>query len=250
MAWEDVFKPLTVLVLAGFGIVVRGWVFRRDRVTREIAADGQIVRFAVIWFVLEMIGAVMQRRMYGYHFLPVGAPAALLFGMIPRRDRAISLAAALGPIMIISVLGAREVLNYPDPRGSITPASAYLLEHTSPGDAIWQDSMPRVLLETGLRPGARFPIMFIFGNTDTSALEYTPIILSDFEQRRPKYIILPTDMDEKLEGETTYCAHLTRSPVRAENFKRAWREIEKYVKANYVAEIRLRGDTIYRRRAS
>jgi hypothetical protein len=139
-------------------------------------------------------------------------------------------------------------MQYPDPRVPILPTSAYLMNHTSPGDAVWQDSMPRLLLETNLRPGSRFPIMFIFGNHDTAALEYAPILLDDFERRRPKYIILPTDMDAKLQSETVQCAHLARSPVRAANFCRAWREIETYVKSNYVEEIKIRGETIYRRK--
>ena len=90
--------------------------------------------------------------------------------------------------------------------------------------------------------------MFIFGNYDDAALKYTPILLADFEQRKPKYIVLPTDMDEKISGEITYCAHLTRSPARAKNFARAWRQVEKYVKENYSEEIRIRGETVYRRK--
>ena len=212
------------------------------------ASSRAIVAFAMIWFLLELLGALMQRRMYAYHFLPVAAPAALLFGILPRRDTPMHLMAALGPVIAFSLIGSVEVLNYPDPRGPILPTSAYLLEHAAPGDAVWQDSMPRLLLETNLRPGARYPIMFIFGNHDTAALEYTPVLLSDFERRRPKFIILPTDMDAKLKSETTEYAHLLRSPVRAKNFSFAWREVERYVHAHYQPEIQIRSETIYQRR--
>jgi hypothetical protein len=246
--WTDIFKPITILTLAGFAVVVRGWVFRRHVDTNAVPTDRRIIAFVVIWSALEMLGGMMQRRMYGYHFLPVAAPAALLFGMIPRRDRAHTLAAALAPVMVLSVLGAQEVLRYPDPRVPMLPVSEYLITHASPGDRVWQDSMPRVLLETGLKPGARYPIMFIFGNYDDAALNYTPILLADFEQRKPRFVILPTDIDDKIDGEITYCAHLTRSPVRAKNFAWAWREVERYVKENYVEEIRIRGETIYRRK--
>jgi hypothetical protein len=245
--WTDVFKPITVLTLAGFAIVVRGWVFRRHVDQRVVPLERDIIGFAVAWFVLELLGGLMQRRMYGYHFLPIGAPAALLFGMIPRRDRAHTLAAALAPVMILSVLGAREVLNYPDPRLPILPTSEYLLTHAGPDDEVWQDAMPRLLLETNLKPGARFPIMFLFGNYDSAALDYTPMLLRDFEQRKPRYIILPSDVEQKIESEVTYCGHLVRSPVRAANFAWAWRRIERHVKANYQPLVQIRAETIYRR---
>jgi hypothetical protein len=245
LVWhEDVLKPITVLVLAGFAIVVRGWVQRRDA-TDPWPAHAQVI-FAIVWLVLELLGAVMQRRMYAYHFLPIAAPAALLFGMIPRRNDPVRLTAALAPVMILSLIGSMEVLKHPQP--TVLPVSRYLLERALPGDRVWQDSMPRLLLETGLRPGARYPIMFIFGNHDTAALEYTPLLLGDFEQRRPHYIILPTDVEAKLRVETSQCLHLMRSPVRAENFRHAWRQIEQYVKDRYTPEAQIGQETIWRRR--
>jgi hypothetical protein len=197
---------------------------------------------------MELLGSMLQRRMYAYHFLPVGAPAALLFGMIPRRNDAKPMLAALGPIMFFSLVGAIEVLKYPDPRVPIMPTSAYLLKHAAPGDAVWQDEMPRLLLETGLRPGSRFPLMFLLGNHDTAPLEYLPPLLADLERRQPKFIILPTNLDAEIESETTRCAHLLRSPVRARNFAWAWRELDGYVRRNYVPEVRIRWETIWRRK--
>lgn len=245
LAWEDIFKPITVLVLAGFPLVVRGWVFRRPSRRLNIPLDRSIAWFVVVWFVLELLGGLMQRRMYAYHFLPIAAPAALLFGMIPRRNEPIPLAAALGPIILLSLLGSVEVLRHPDPNRPILPASAYLLKHARPGDAVWQDSMPRLLLETGLRPGARFPIMFLFGNHDTAALEYTPLLLDDLASRRTRFVILPADLDAKLHSETTQCSHLLRSPVRADNFRKAWRQIEQYVRANYLPAEQMGGQIVY-----
>ena len=80
--------------------------------------------------------------------LPVDAPAAMLFGMLPRRNDPLPLLASLGPIMLVSLLGAREVVNHADSRIPLLPTSEYLLRHARPGDAVWQDSMPRLLLET------------------------------------------------------------------------------------------------------
>ncbi|HWP39647.1 MAG TPA: hypothetical protein VNL70_01890, partial [Tepidisphaeraceae bacterium] len=245
MVWhEDILKPITVLALAGFAIVVRGWVQRRDATTPGPARS--VVIFAVLWLVLELLGAVMQRRMYAYHFLPLAAPAALLFGMIPRRNDPMRLLAALAPVMMLSLIGSAEVLKHPQP--TVLPVSRYLLERALPGDRVWQDSMPRLLLETGLQPGARFPLMFIFGNHDSAAVQYTPLLLSDFEQRHPRYIILPTDVEAKLRVETTQCLHLLRSPVRAENFRHAWRQIATYVADHYTPEAQIGHETIWRRR--
>jgi hypothetical protein len=247
MAWEDVYRPLTVIVLAGFGILVRGWVHRRSEHRLDVPIARSFAVFGVTWFILELAGAVLQRRMYAYHFLPVAAPTALLFGMLPRRTSTRSLLAALAPIMVFSVMGSQEILKNPEPQQSTTAMSSYLLQHASRGDAVWADLSPRVLLETDLRPGARFPIMFVFGNTDTAPLEDLPVLLSDFEHRRPKYIILPANVEAKIKLETTQAAHLARSRVRAANFAHAWREVESYVKSHYTPEITLRLETLYHR---
>jgi hypothetical protein len=247
IAWEDICRPITVIVLAGFGIVVRGWVQRRSAHRVDAPISRGIVVFAVTWFILELAGAVLQRRMYAYHFLPVAAPTALLFGILPRKTSARGLLAALAPIMAFSLMGSLEILKNPEPQQSTTVMSNYLLSHASPGDAVWADLSPRVLLETNLRPGARFPIMFVFGNTDTAPLEDLPILLSDFEHRRPKYIILPADVEAKIKLETTESAHLARSPARAANFAYAWREVEAYVKSRYTPEVTLRREALYKR---
>jgi hypothetical protein len=248
MHWTDIFKVLTVLGVAGFAVAVRGWVFRRHVDRTAPPVDRSVLGFAMAWFALEFLGGLMQRRMYGYHFLPVGAPAALMFGMLPRRDTMPRLAAALLPVMLLSIHNAREVLNYPDPRIPVLPVSEYLSAHASPGDKVWQDFLPRTLLETGLKPGARFPLIFIFGNYDSAPLKYTPILLGDFEQRKPEWIIVPTDVDAKIASEIVYCAHLLRSPERARNIRDSWGQIEHYVKSNYEPRVQIRGETVYRRK--
>lgn len=247
MAFEDINRPITVIVIAGFAIFVRGWVFRRPVHRIDVSVPSAIAIFASLWFILELAGAILQRRMYAYHFLPVAAPASLIFGMIPRRQTVKAILLPLLPLMIFSLMGTLELLKYPEPQQTTTVASDYLVKHATPADAVWADLSPRILLETNLRPGARFPIMFVFGNTDTTSLEYLPLLLSDFEHRKPKFIILPADVEAKIKLETTEAAHLARSPVRARNFAFAWREIEKYVKQNYTPEVTLRRETIYRR---
>ncbi len=96
--WEpwDISKPIIVIVIAGFPMLVRGVVFRRSDHRIAGGVNRSIVIFAVLWMVMEAAGVAAQRRMYAYHFLVLAAPAALLFGLIPRKSAASPLAAAPG----------------------------------------------------------------------------------------------------------------------------------------------------------
>ena len=89
---EDWLKLPIVLLFIGFPFLVRGWIFRRDRINAWI--DPRMCLFVMLWLALEAAGVVMQRRMYAYHFMLIAPPAALLFGMLARQMRAVSLTAA------------------------------------------------------------------------------------------------------------------------------------------------------------
>jgi hypothetical protein len=108
--------------------------------------------------------------------------------------------------------------------------------------------MARTLIETGLRPGSRVPLTFLFMNHDAAPQEYAAMILGDFERLRPEYVVLWTDLDARLAYVTTRSPELAASPRRAENYRLAYRGIEAYVKANYRAEAEIGRETIYRRR--
>jgi hypothetical protein len=251
MRWDDWLKPIVVCAVAGFPIAVRGWVARRDKVIdiNFVATRSSLATFAIAWFTLELLGAVMQRRMYSYHFLPVAAPAALIFAMFPRRMRVMPLAAALLPAAVLSLAGANEVWKACYPPTYRLAASDYLAAHTQPGDSVWQDSMPRLLLETGLKPGARIPLTFLFFNYDAAPIEYCDVMIRDFEERKPKYIVLPENLEAKLKYESERAPEMQRRPVRAENYRNAWRRIETYVKENYAPEATIDREIIYRRRS-
>ena len=84
--WEpwDLSKPVIVILILGFPMLVRGYIFRRPRHREAIRPDRIIALFVILWLTLEAAGIVAQRRMYSYHFLVLAAPASLLFGLIPR----------------------------------------------------------------------------------------------------------------------------------------------------------------------
>jgi hypothetical protein len=227
---------------------VRAWIFRRDAHRLPIGLDRAAALFAVTWLLLELAGAVMQSRMYAYHFLPIAAPATLVYAMWPRRDRVASLAAALVPLAFASIIASGEIMAFYWNTPKRSPVSDYLLARTAPSDAVWSDSFPRILLETDLKPGARIPLTFLFLNYDTAPLEYSGVMLHDFEERRPKYVIMPLDLKDKLRYETERAPELLNRPQRRQNYVEAWHRIDRYVRNNYKLEKMLDAQLIFRRR--
>ena len=247
----DLLKPVVVVLMLGFPMLIRGRVHRGDRIVPTGAQTREALVFALAWFALELIGAVAQRRMCGYHFLPLAPPAALLYGMIPRRDRLAPILAGLFPIVFLSSLGAVRVIDefYPTARSRL-PASDYLIAHTNPNDAIWADSMARLLLETNLRPGSRIPLTYLFFNCDDAPRQYSQIMLRDFEFRRPRYILLPQNLEAWLDEKDHKASAEPGYAVRRANYRAAWRSIFDYVQAHYAPEVHIDGETLLRRNDS
>ncbi len=247
-AWEpaDVYKLIVVGGLLFFPVLVRLWIFRRDR--EPMQSPRFLMIFATLWLLLELTGVILQKRMYAYHFLVLIPPVALLFGLIPRRARATSLAAGLGPVLALSVLGACRVTNWDHPGRQVHPVSQYLLSHANPTDAIWREDGARILLETNLHSGSRYPLTFLFTNYDQAPLDYGRTILSDFHRTQPKYIILFTNFESWIHHQCDYYTELRRRPVRRENYLQAWRAIRAYVDENYVEEATVSDETIFRRK--
>ncbi len=144
--WEawDISKPIVVIVIAGFPMLIRGVVFRRPDHRIAGPTNRSIIIFAVLWIIIEAAGVAAQRRMYAYHFLVLAAPAALLFGLIPRKSTAFTLAAALVLPMMLSTCGAAfEMRDAHNPLEHLA-ASEYLAAHAGDDDAVWQDGMQRL----------------------------------------------------------------------------------------------------------
>ncbi|MBV8781921.1 MAG: glycosyltransferase family 39 protein [Phycisphaerae bacterium] len=248
-AW-DLIKPATVSILGGFPMLVRGGIFRRGRDRLNIPINRSATFFAMAWLALELFGVVAQRRMYAYHFMVMGPPMALLFGLLPRRDRLAPLAASLIPMCLFSIYGASLVIGLGYQGREHLEESDYLLTHTTSADSVWEDDAARLWLETGTQPGARYPLTFLFANYDSAGLEYGSQIIRDFEHRQPKYIVLRADFEPFLAHQGHEILELNRFAVRRENFVTAWRNIRSFVLANYVKETRIGREEIYRRRES
>jgi hypothetical protein len=246
--WYDAIKPVTVMVLGGFPLFVRLVIFRREADRISVSMNRPALGFVLVWFIAEMAGVVAQRRMYAYHFMVLIPPLALLYGMLPRRDRLAPMAAALIPMALFSIYGSSLLIQY-EYRGVYRlDVSDYLATRTQPTDAVWRDDTARLLLETGLRPGSRYPLTFLFANYDKAPLEYGATILADFARTQPKYIMLPAEFERVMAHQGHEILELNRFPVRRENYFKAWHEIRAYVLAHYVWETRLDADDVYRRR--
>ncbi len=247
--WYDALKPVTVAIMAGFPMFVRYVIFRRENDRIDVKFNRAAVAFVILWLSAEMAGVVAQRRMYAYHFMVLIPPLALLYGMLPRRDRLAPMAAALIPMAIFSIYGSSLLIQY-EYRGVYRlDVSDYLALRTQPGDAVWRDDTARLLLETGLNAGARYPLTFLFANYDTAPLEYSAVILQDFDRTRPKYIMLPAKFEKVMAHQGHEILELNRFPIRRANYFKAWNDIRNYVLAHYVWEARLDADDVYRRKS-
>ncbi len=250
--WEpwDIGKWVVVLAVIGFPMLVRGAIFHRpgDRVT--MPAGRHVLPFALLWMAAEIAAVVGQARMYPYHFMVLAAPAALLFVLIPRGERLVPLAAALVFPLLLSVYGSALVVSNARPPSERLAASDYLASHAMVGDLVWADSMPRLLVETGLSPGSRYTATFLWANDDEAAQEYCSAMLSDFERNRPRYILLPTRLDEHVAMVRSQLKELRLCPRRSENYARAWSDLRGYVASHYLPEAQVGRQTIYRRKVS
>ena len=201
--------------------------------------------FALAWLAIEVAGVVAQRRMYAYHFLPIVPPAALLFGLMPRSARPWRLLASLGPAAGLSVCYALHVAATPDV--DRLPVSDYLQARAVPGDRVWADDWPRLMLETGLRPGSRQALTFLFANDDATAGADSAQIVADLDAGRAAFVVLPADLPRWLRRQTSGIVELSTHPARATAYVAGWRRIERYTLAHYRREAVVGDAAVYRR---
>ena len=112
------------------------------------------------------------------------------------------------------------------------------------------DAWPRVVLETGLRHGARLPFTFLFTNYDTAGLDYSAGMLADFERIKPAYIVIPTPLDRRMQYQIDFIPELNRRPIRRESYITGWHRIQQYTLEYYDLETMIGNDAVYHRRGS
>jgi hypothetical protein len=226
------FKVLTVGFLIALPLFLR-IVGERKRREASPADSGVLLRFAIGWFLIEAAGIAMQGRMYGYHFLPITAPAALLFGLIPRRAMGLSVIGSALPVLIASffwVFSATLATQRPADR---LAAIHYVKTHAAAGDSVWMDEYARLLVESDLKAGSRVPLTFIFSNDDAAPQRFGGMMLSDFSQRKPRWIVLPSDVMGRAEMLRSRRIEYVERPTRGEAFVREWATIKAAVDAEY-----------------
>jgi len=247
--WEafDWVKWAIVLLVIGFPLLVRGVIFRRERDRVDRSINFGVLWFALLWIAIEAAGVTMQGRMYKYHFLVLTPAAALLFAILPRGDRLFPLIAALTLPLLLSAYGAippAEEISSPTEQ---LPSSIYLRAHARPDARVWTDSMARLLIESGLQPGTRYPTTFIWANDDNAAANYCSDMIADFDERRPEYIVLPADLDGYVQTHIHGIEELARDPQRAAAYRNAWERVRSYVQRYYFPEASLGNETVFRR---
>src|SRR5207237_7274078 len=165
-----------------------------------------------------------------YHFLPLAAPLAILFGTACRRGRPSWVyAAAFAPILALSITPMRADLNTLFTKGQHNlPESDYLLAHAASGDTVVGDSIERLLMETRLRCGARYAHLFYFASHDDAPMTFGQQFLSDLETRRPNWAVLETDRAAHRQRQCQDLPMLSQRPLRRERFLAMWEQIEAY----------------------
>ncbi len=242
--------PVDAAALLKLVVVLSIFVFpfamRCFKTERAMGGTPMILFFASLWFVIDLLAVLLQRRLYPYHFLPLACPAAILYGMLPRRATPISVALGVLPVALLSLTWEGSDITQLS-RGFVhMPVSNYIATHTTVGDTVFADQIGRLLIETERQPGTRLGTFFYMVNDDDAPARYARILLDDFESRKPKYLVLAHDRDLKIPG-LANCDILQHAPARRENFIAAWATLRDYVAARYHPETSIDGWIVYRR---
>lgn len=244
--WIDAAKPFFVVAVLCFPLLILGVIFRRDREPAPRRPPG-LGTFTMLWFACELAGVISQRRMYAYHFLVLGPPAALLCGLVSRRVRGRMLVMAFGPPVAVAFVWAMSMVPSVARPTRDSRTIAYVKTHVMPGQAVWIDDYPRLLMETDLLPGSAVPLIFLFANSDSASDYFGNRILTDFDARRPTMVILPADVERLVDLYRHHMADVAGSPPRAEAMAAMVRKIDAYVRRRYHAASEFDGLTIWRR---
>jgi hypothetical protein len=229
-----ILKLLAVLVVMGLPFLF---------VRKKAIGGTPMLRFFIFsWLALDLLAVLMQRRLYPYHFLPLACPLALLYG----RMKPMQAALGLLPIALLSLTWEGSSISKINRGYGHLPASDYIAAHTTTDDFVFADQIGRLLIETDRHPGSRLGTFFYLVNDDNSPQQYTQILISDFETRKPKYLMLTDGWDKPIPG-LANCDILQHAPKRRENFIAAWATLREYVAGHYHLECKIDNVLVYRR---
>ena len=240
-------KFASLAMILGAPALMRGFAERKRAEPRE-RGENVVAVFAAVWFVTELAGVVMQGRMYGYHFLPMMVPAALLFGLIPRRPTAAATILSPLPVLIATAAWTFAIVLPTRPPADRLAANDYVKTHARPGDAVWMDEEARILVETDLAAGSRIPLTFIFGNYDQAPQKFCGMLLSDLTARSPRWIVLANNWSEREQFHTVSQPEYIYHPQRGQNLLAAWTSLADYVTAHYTPVVRFGTLDVYERK--
>ena len=227
-------------------------VLRRllSRGTTPPIASSPVRTFAVAWMTLELLAVLIQRRLYGYHFLVLMSPATLCFALLPVRPRLGLTLACVAPLAAISLVFALPAYRSLRTDARPMPASRYVAAHSVPTDTVWGDPAGRLLLESNRRCGSRLQMSFYLVNHDAAPREFTDLLLSDFARRRPKFIVLPVDWWAQVHQVATETPGLLWNRPRRENYLQQCHRLWDFITTQYHVVATLDGKKIYQRGAA
>ena len=238
-------KILIALLAVTFPMFIRKRLGTRETVP---SSSTMLAMFATAWLTIEFIGVIAQRRMYGYHFLVLAAPAALIFGRLPARAKFSTLLLPILPAVFFSMwVFAWQVYGRVDSHRMAV--SQYLIDHAKPDDTVWMDNMPRLMMETGLKSASRHLITLPFYNTDQSPKVMGAELLDDLAQHPPTYLIIPTKGRDMLDAQCSFMAELRLRPQRRANYCAVWEAIFEFVERNYKLQAEVGDRRVYVRKA-
>ena len=262
----DWILPAVALTLFAFPLVVRGAIFRGDRWRergglvlyetyrlrrdptprlREIDPARGVRRtlwtFALAWLAAALICILVVRPTDAQDLLSLAGPAALCYGLLPRRTAVGPMALGLGPVAALSLLfAAPHVLPAPD------AADAYVAAHLRPGECLFAPNIPAIALRNGYGFGTRFGSLTCLADHDGAPRQYGNLLLADLADRRPDLIVLPADLAAYVDARERGLPSLALNPRRRAAYRYAWERLTTYVAAHYRLEATATGQAMWR----
>jgi hypothetical protein len=253
--WRRLAEPRAwVFFLVPFSPLPIRWALGRFSRGRAALADRPdhtpiptpLVVFSLAWCVAEVAMVVLQRRLYSYHYLVI-MPALVLAFALARPTRLTPILIAIAPIAALSLIFSVPNYRMFHNRGPM-PISRYVQAHTTPTDAVWADPAARLLLETNRPPGSRLQMTFYLVNHDDAPRLFGDQLLQDFEQRKPKYIVLLQDWTNTMYSVPQTSGWMMWLPARTQAYLAACHRIDDYIHTHYHLETTLDGRSAWRRR--